>query len=132
LYAAVGDVRTRKIPGLACIFICAAAAARIASGGLTPFAALCGLAAGGLPWLAAALIKKGSVGGGDVKLFAASGLFLGFDGACFTVIAVCLILLCVYAVKKLRHRLSPGDAVAMAPYIAAGGAAAYILILIGG
>lgn len=130
LFASVKDLKTKRIPDYICICICALAMLRVILCGITPFYALFGLAAGGIPWLIIALLKKGSVGGGDIMLFAAAGLFLGFDGACFMVILSCLMILCVCALHRLRKKEAPDTAVPIAPYIAAGGIITYILILI--
>jgi leader peptidase (prepilin peptidase)/N-methyltransferase len=84
-----------------------------------------GFVAGGLPLLAIALfcqfvLKKEAMGGGDIKLMAASGLLIGWKLTLFTLVAgvvlgaaVCIILL---AVKKAGRK----DMISFGPFLAAG------------
>lgn len=76
-----------------------------------------------LPFFLAAM--KGDMGGGDVKLVAASGLVLGFSKALFGCVAGLCVMLCFAAgsVNIWRQR----KAYPMAPFLMAGFLAAYLL-----
>jgi leader peptidase (prepilin peptidase) / N-methyltransferase len=51
----------------------------------TPLASFIGLLAGGLFFYIVAVISKGGMGGGDIKLIAMIGAFLGWQGVFFTI-----------------------------------------------
>ncbi len=76
-----------------------------------------------LPFLLAAM--QGGMGGGDVKLIAASGLVLGFHRTMFGCITGLCVMLCFAAgsVGVCRHR----KAYPMAPFLMAGFLATYLL-----
>jgi prepilin peptidase CpaA len=80
LWAAVTDVRARRIPNAASLLLIAAYAAFVVAHGV-PMPWWSGLAAGGL-LLALGLpaFALGWFGGGDVKLAAALGLWAGLEG----------------------------------------------------
>lgn len=71
ILAGVADIATREIPDAFHLLIAMAGLI-----GLQPMSALAGFLVVPLPFLAAAL-KTGKIGGGDVKLMAASGFTLG-------------------------------------------------------
>ncbi len=64
------------------------------------------------------LLKKESLGGGDIKLFFVTGLYLGFVGTLFAVMAACVLgLLIAFALFRgdLKGRAFPfGPAIALA------------------
>ena len=63
------------------------------------------------------VLKKESLGGGDIKLLAVIGLYLGFVCALFALIAACLIgLVCVLL---LRRKDAPPQ-IPFGPYLSAG------------
>ena len=74
ILAGVADIATREIPDAFHLLIAMAGLI-----GLQPMSALAGFLVVPLPFLAAAL-KTGKIGGGDVKLMAASGFALGVSG----------------------------------------------------
>ena len=76
-----------------------------------------------LPFLAAALKKPDSIGGGDIKLMAASGFFLGMEkGIAAAIIGLTLAVLVQGAF--LRNRNAP---FALIPYLTAGCMAASLI-----
>ncbi len=99
------------------------------SGGSEAFlASLAGLVLiGGLmalaAWIAGRLGRAGSLGGGDVKLFAVLGFYLGFEAGLAAVLLACILALAA-AVLRGRKR---GDAFPFGPAIAL---AATLLIVI--
>ena len=66
-----------------------------------------------------ALLKKESLGGGDIKLFAVVGLYLGFVGSLLALLLACLLGLLMAAVLKKR----PGQPFPFGPAIAVSAAA---------
>jgi leader peptidase (prepilin peptidase)/N-methyltransferase len=115
--ATVFDLKRRMIPDSIC--------AVLALAGLMTFspAKLFGVLAA-LPFFMAALLKEGSVGGGDVKLTAAAGLTLGFCGGITgVIIALAAELLFAGAANltgRLRGRRERVKALPLAPFLSAG------------
>lgn len=91
--ASVWDVRKRIIPDAICVTIAAV--------GLLTFhpTKLFGVLIG-MPFLIAALIKEGGMGGGDMKLVTASGFVLGLPVACMGIIIGLVMLLAWYLIAK--------------------------------
>lgn len=108
----------------------------VAAFGFIPFHAsfqtqLIGALAGGggilLMGIAGKLIyKKESMGFGDVKLFAATGLLFGLKGVVITLILTVFSSAFVFGIGLLTGKLKAGDAQPLGPFIAAS-AALYIL-----
>ncbi len=67
----------------------------------------CGLLFGagilGISLLMDRLLGRDSLGGGDIKLFAVCGLYLGFVGTLFTVMLACILGLAFAALRKRMH-----------------------------
>ena len=127
IVASVWDCRKRIIPDTICI--------TIAVLGLLTFhpAKLLG-ALLGLPFLIAALVKEGGMGGGDVKLAATSGFVLGLPTACVgTIIGLSALLLwyiairVVYRVKKISTSPIVQTAIPLAPFLSLGFIGAMLL-----
>lgn len=130
LFAAAWDIKKLEIPNMISFVICALAILRIILNPTLLVTSLLGLLVAGLPFLLIRLIKPGSIGGGDIKLSAACGFFLGFNAAVFMLIISCAFFLCAAALLRLCGKQKAGSASAFAPYIAAGSIAAYLTILI--
>ncbi len=77
IWAAVSDVRSRRIPNLLtfALVLCGVAQSFLNSGTVTPTQSLLGLAMGFM--LTFVLFAIGALGGGDVKLLAGLGAWLG-------------------------------------------------------
>lgn len=120
--ASVFDIRKREIPDTVCLLI--------ALTGLIGFepVKLFGILTA-LPLLLAALIW-GGMGGGDIKLTAASGIVLGFQrGLAAIVIGLTALLLFYFfysIVQRLRKR-ERQKAFPLAPFLSVGCIAAYFL-----
>ena len=71
------------------------------------------------------ILKKDSLGGGDIKLFALLGLFLGFFGAYELIVISCLLGLAFAGIRRLLMPEAPSE-FPFGPAIAASG---YILLL---
>lgn len=111
LFAAGYDYATHTVPDYVPVLILMAGLLEV------EFApALLGLVAVPLPFVAAALIKEGSIGGGDIKLMGACGFVLGIKRG-----YIALILGLFLAVLFQTAHVKKGDkGFAMAPYLAAG------------
>lgn len=127
LAASVWDARKRIIPDeLNILILCT---------GLLTFTPdkLAGLLLG-LPLFIAALLKKGGMGGGDIKLTAATGfvigLPLGMAGLIIGLSAVLLYYLIIQSIRKLEHINAPAageSLLPLAPFLSAGFIASYLL-----
>lgn len=117
------DIRKRVIPDTLCLCI--------ALTGLFDFDTmrLLGILAA-VPSLIAALLF-GGMGGGDIKLMAATGLVLGLQKSTVAIIASLTAMLVLHAFcfiyQKLRGRDAP-KAYPLAPFLSLGCLAAYFLI----
>ena len=127
LAVSVWDLRKRIIPDSLCILI--------ALTGLLTFAPvkLLGILLG-LPLLIAALIKEGGVGGGDIKLTAASGFVLGLPLGCAGLVlgltAAVLWHLAIKVRRSLQAKSQPAaarTALPLAPFLSIGFIAATII-----
>ena len=122
LSAAWTDLRHRQIYDLSSIVVAAA--------GLIHFspAHFLGLALS-IPFALASLRGRGGMG--DVFLVAASGFALGFLRGCVGLMLslqlYCIFYLAAFAVCKLREREQPPESCPLAPFLAAGFLAAYII-----
>lgn len=101
IVASVWDIRRRIIPDTICL--------AIAVLGLLTFqpAKLLGLLLG-LPFLIAALIKEGGMGGGDVKLVVACDFVLGFSTGSVGLVIGLMAALMWHIVKNVAGRLKQG------------------------
>ncbi len=81
---------------------------------------LIGAAAAAGPMLILALVKEGAFGGGDIKLMAAGGFFLGWRAslAAAWIGLTAAALYCV--VLMLKRRLTFKDTIAFGPFLALG------------
>ena len=75
-------------------------------------------ATGGAGFLLLAVITKGGIGGGDIKLIFALGLWLGADKLLFTVLLGCLSAGVISALLLLGKIKKPQDTIAYGPYFA--------------
>lgn len=87
---------------------------------------IAGVAAGGLPLLLVSLVRRGAFGGGDIKLMAAAGMFLGAELVLIALVLGFLTgglygLVCVLLKKKGRK-----DKFAFGPFLCIGIAGAYL------
>jgi leader peptidase (prepilin peptidase)/N-methyltransferase len=127
--ASTWDIRKRIVPDtLNALILCA---------GLLTFSPvkLAGLLLG-LPLLVAALLKEGGMGGGDVKLTAASGFVLGLPmgtaGLILGLSAALLYHLMIRGIRKRNNLEAPAakdTLLPLAPFLSAGFLAAYFMNL---
>lgn len=122
LAASVIDIKKRIIPDTLCLLIAAT--------GLILFepVKLMGCLSA-MPLLIAALIW-GGMGGGDIKLMAASGIVLGFKGSIGAMVIGFTAMLLFYAVYSTIQRLRKGEcqkAFPLAPFLSIGCMAIYFI-----
>lgn len=124
LTASIYDLRTHQIPNTLSLII-----AILGFLHNSPFTALIGLFIIGLPFLLAAIFSGGKIGGGDIKLMAACGVVLGpIYGTLQSILGLTLVLLFALG-ASFRHgfRSTSQMSFPLAPFLAVGGIAAYIL-----
>jgi leader peptidase (prepilin peptidase)/N-methyltransferase len=115
VWASVSDIRTRQVPDKVSVMI-----ALVSLMGVTDiFFALAGILSA-LPLLVAALVKPGSVGGADIKIMAATGLFLGcVRGLTALCIGLILAVICTFIIRKLT-KTNLKEAFPLVPYLSVG------------
>jgi leader peptidase (prepilin peptidase)/N-methyltransferase len=95
---------------------------------ITPLNSLIGLLAGGLFFYLVALISKGGMGGGDIKLIAMIGAFLGWQGVFFTILVGALVGSVVGLGLMSMGKKGRRDKIPFGPFLALG---AILFILLG-
>jgi leader peptidase (prepilin peptidase)/N-methyltransferase len=127
IYAAVTDIKRREIDDWVCVFVLIVSL--IGSGG-----SFGGAVITAFPFFIPALIKNGSIGGGDVKLMFACGAVLGVWGG----LAQTIITLLLAAMFSISITITKGlkackkTAIPLAPFLCVGGITSYIIIYLGG
>lgn len=85
---------------------------------------------GGLLYLAAVLgewlLKKEAMGGGDIKLLAMLGIYLGIKGVLLTILIGSFLGLLITIGLILAKRMKPEQPIAFGPFLALGACAAYL------
>ena len=126
--AMVGDIREKRVPNALVVTLLAAwalimvpqlfyqtqiAIALMVSGGI-------GFLLAGIIFLVVYLISRGGLGGGDVKLMAVAGLYLGFNGVLpamlYGSILAALVTLTLVFLKKLGRK----DTFPLVPFLYVG------------
>jgi leader peptidase (prepilin peptidase)/N-methyltransferase len=87
---------------------------------ITPLASLLGVLMGGIFFYVIALVSKGGMGGGDIKLIAMIGAFLGWQGALFTIFSGALLGSLVGVMLMLLGRKGRKDKVPFGPFLSGG------------
>src|SRR5262245_14712815 len=87
---------------------------------ITPLVSLLGLLVGGALFYLIALISRGGMGGGDIKLIAMIGAFLGWQGAIFTIFSGALLGSLVGVTLMLLGRKGRKDKVPFGPFLSSG------------
>ena len=87
---------------------------------ITPLASLLGLLIGGTLFYLIALVSKGGMGGGDIKLIAMIGAFLGWQGALFTIFSGALLGSLVGMMLMLLGKKGRKDKVPFGPFLSFG------------
>jgi leader peptidase (prepilin peptidase) / N-methyltransferase len=87
---------------------------------ITPLTSLLGLLVGGTLFYLIAIISKGGMGGGDIKLIAMIGAFLGWQGALFTIFSGALLGSLVGVTLMLLGKKGRKDKVPFGPFLSCG------------
>jgi leader peptidase (prepilin peptidase) / N-methyltransferase len=87
---------------------------------ITPLTSLFGLLIGGTLFYLIALVSKGGMGGGDIKLIAMIGAFLGWQGALFTIFSSALLGALVGMMLMLLGKKGRKDKVPFGPFLSCG------------
>ena len=122
LFLSLTDLDAMIIPDGCLLFAAGIWAVFVPLLGMSWRDALRGIAAGllfggamlGISLLMDRILKKESLGGGDIKLLAVIGLYLGFTGTLFTLLFACVLGLLLAALKR-----GAGQAFPFGPAIAA-------------
>jgi leader peptidase (prepilin peptidase)/N-methyltransferase len=87
---------------------------------ITPLASLFGLIIGGAIFYLIAFVSKGGMGGGDIKLVAMIGTFLGLQGGLFTIFTSALLGSVVGLMLMLLHKKGRKDRIPFGPFLSCG------------
>jgi len=87
---------------------------------ITPLASLLGVLGGGAFFYLIALISRGGMGGGDIKLIAMIGAFLGWQGAFFTILSGALLGSVVGVSLMVLGKKGRKDKVPFGPFLSIG------------
>jgi leader peptidase (prepilin peptidase) / N-methyltransferase len=87
---------------------------------ITPLTSLFGLLVGGALFYLIAVVSKGGMGGGDIKLIAMIGAFLGWPGALFTIFSGALLGSLVGVTLMLLGKKGRKDKVPFGPFLSCG------------
>lgn len=109
--ASIIDIRTRTVPDMIHILILLAGLP-----GIHPVRSVIGFIVVPLPFLAAAFLKPGSIGGGDIKLMAACGFFMGAVGGIQAMMAGLMLAVLVQGILLCRRE----EPFALVPYLTIG------------
>jgi leader peptidase (prepilin peptidase)/N-methyltransferase len=127
IYAAYTDIKRREIDDWVCVSVLIVSL--IGTGG-----SFWGAVITALPFFIPALIKGGSIGGGDVKLMFACGAVLGvWGGMGQTVIALLFVAVFALSISITKGlKACKKTAVPLAPFLCAGGIFVYTIKFMGG
>jgi leader peptidase (prepilin peptidase) / N-methyltransferase len=87
---------------------------------ITPRSSLLGVLLGGTFFYLIALVSKGGMGGGDIKLIAMIGAFLGWQGAFFTILSGALLGSLVGVTLMALGKKGRKDKVPFGPFLSIG------------
>ena len=114
------DIKTKKIPNFLILIFMLVWVVIASLKLIDTSTSVYGFAVGGLLLYITALATNDDIGGGDVKLVAVSGLYLGFPGIMYATLygfgVVALISLVLIKLKKLNKK----DYIPLGPFISLG------------
>ena len=127
IYAAVTDIKRREVDDWLSVSILIVSL--IGSGG-----SFWGAVLTALPFLIPALVKGGSIGGGDIKLMFACGAVLGvWGGLAQTVIALSLVAIFSLGIIITKGcKACKSTAIPLVPFLCVGGILSFIISNMGG
>lgn len=119
--AAVTDIRSLYVPDIIPLCIAGLAVVTLVAGqehGPALTSRICGSLVIGGAMLGVSLLTKGGIGGGDIKLMAASGLLLGFPRNLLAFILAYLAAGLLYTLPLLTGKIDRNRPIPMIPYFA--------------
>jgi len=127
VYAAVTDIKRREIDDW--VSVAVLVVSLIGSGG-----SFWGAVLTALPFLIPALVKGGSIGGGDIKLMFACGAVLGvWGGLAQTVISLSLVAFFSLSIIITKGcKACKSTAIPLAPFLCVGGILSFVISNMGG
>ena len=115
IYAAIIDLKTRTIPDHIPVLIML-----VGLIDMEPLSAVLGLMLVPLPYFIIALLKENSIGGGDIKLMAACGFYLGLQaGYLASIVGLMLAIIIHFAYSVIRSKKMTRS-IPLGPYLGAG------------
>lgn len=122
VYAAVSDIKKREIDDWVSVSVLVISL--IGTGG-----SFWGAVLTALPFFIPALVKDGSIGGGDIKLMFACGAVLGvWGGLAQTVISLSLVAVFSFGILiKKGCKACKSTAIPLAPFVCVGGILSFIM-----
>ena len=87
---------------------------------ITPLSSVLGLLGGGSLFYLVALMSKGGMGGGDIKLIAMIGAFLGWQGVLFTILSGALFGSVLGVILMLLQIKGRKDTIPFGPFLSSG------------
>lgn len=124
LVMAVVDFKIKKLPNIGVILILLLGVARMVGQPNMIINQLLGLIPGIMVFILYVLTRKtDGIGGGDVKLIAAMGLFMGLDAAAFALLLACLLCLIFLSFRHVVQwilKLPQLKRIALGPWLAVG------------
>lgn len=127
------DIRTCKIPNRYIIIGCIwATSFNVFDWGIGIIEGLCGGIVGGAAILAISFIsillfKKAGMGGGDVKLMAMTGIFIGWKLTLLSILLAIYIAGLIFIILLITKKISKDDYLPFGPYLAIGTVLSLIL-----
>ena len=120
---AASDLNKGIVPDMLCVLIAVLAVIRLVISGINTqslISCLCGAAVLSVPMLLVAIFINNGFGGGDIKMMAAAGLFLGLDKTIIAGIIAFTISGIYGLILLLTKNKGPKSKVKLAPYLALG------------
>ena len=120
---AASDLNKGIVPDMLCVLIAVLAVIRLVISGINTqslISCFCGAAVLSVPMLLVALFIRNGFGGGDIKMMAAAGLFLGLDKTIIAGIIAFTISGIYGLILLLTKNKGPKSKVKLAPYLALG------------
>jgi len=124
-YAAVTDIKRREIDDWVCVSLLIVSL--IGTGG-----SFWGAVITALPFFIPALVKGGSIGGGDLKLMFGCGAVLGVWGGITQIIISLSIVALFGLVLRFKGHKAKETQIPLAPFLCAGGIVSFIITNMGG
>lgn len=120
LVISVIDFKTKKIPNKYILILMAIWVPFAYIGILDSTTSIYGFAVGGFLLYFTALVTRGGIGGGDVKLVAVSGLYVGFPGIMYATLYGFALASLYSIVLMMMKKLSKKDFIPFGPFISIG------------